>query len=114
MESQNKSRRSFLRQVLVGAGAIVLAPVIKVQNAVAAMVDLKNPLAIALNYVADATASKHKNYKKGQTCGTCTFFTVDAKDAKIGKCTLIQVGDVATAGWCQSFNKKPEAKKAKS
>jgi hypothetical protein len=41
MESQNKSRRSFLRQVLVGAGAIVLAPLIKVQNAMAAMVDSK-------------------------------------------------------------------------
>jgi hypothetical protein len=71
-------------------------------------------LAIALNYVGDAATSKHKNYKKGQNCGNCQFFTADANDAKIGKCTLIQVGDVAAAGWCQSYNKKPEAKKAKS
>ena len=99
------SRRSFLKILAGSAAALVMAPITKVQNAFADMVKLDDPLVKALGYVANAKDSKDRKDKKA-ICGNCNFYTETDGKAKIGKCQLIQSGEVAAAGWCRSYSVK--------
>jgi hypothetical protein len=61
-----------------------------VAGATMPLVDEKDPIAVSLGYVADATradAAKYKSYAAGQTCGNCALFGGKAGDA-IGPCPL--------------------------
>lgn len=104
-----QNRRSFLKAVLLGAGALLVSPVIGLQKAFADLAKADDPLVKALGYVADAKDAKDRKDKKA-ACVNCQFFA-DAK-AKQGKCQLIASGDVMATGWCRSYSKKADAKKA--
>lgn len=99
------SRRRFI-QIVPVAGAAVFAT--RTAFAQPAMVGEKDPQAVALGYVADATKAdkaKFKNYAAGQACSGCALYTGKAGDAG-GGCALFPGKQVAAKGWCSAFAKK--------
>ncbi len=100
-----RTRRHFIHTLSL-SGAALLAGV----DAVAApMVDEKDPTAVALGYVADATKAnkaKYPTYAAGQTCGNCQLYQGKA-GAPSGPCPLYAGKDVAAKGWCSAYAKKP-------
>jgi High potential iron-sulfur protein len=72
------------------------------------MVDEKDPSAVALGYVADATkadTAKYKTYAAGQQCSGCVLYQ-GAAGSTSGPCPLFAGKQVAAKGWCGSFAKK--------
>jgi hypothetical protein len=70
--------------------------------------DEKDPLAIALGYVDDASrvdTGKHKNYVAGSVCAGCMLFQGKADDAA-GPCAIFPGKQVSAKGWCSSWVKK--------
>jgi len=70
--------------------------------------DEKDPQAIALGYVADASKVDRKKYPKfaaSQNCANCALFQAKAGDAA-GGCPLFGTKQVAAKGWCSAWAKK--------
>ena len=98
------NRRVFMMQTLSVAGVAALAST----AAQAAMVDEKDPQAVGLGYVADATKvdkAKQAKYAAGQQCSNCTLFQGKAGDAAAG-CPLFAGKQVSGKGWCSAYAKK--------
>jgi hypothetical protein len=73
-----------------------------------ALVEEKDPQAVALGYVADAKRVDVKKFPKfaaGQNCTNCALFQGKATD-KSGGCPLFGAKHVAGAGWCSAWAKK--------
>jgi hypothetical protein len=103
------NRRLFLKSLVLSVGAIAVAPFVKLQQALAEMVNMNDPLVKALGYVANAKDSKDRKDKKAN-CANCNFYQGDEK-AKAAKCQLITSGgDVAGEGWCKSWAARPKKK----
>lgn len=99
------SRRHFI-QIVPLAGAAMLCG--RAAVAQAAMVTEKDPQAVALGYVADATKAdkaKYKNYAAGQSCANCALFQGKPADAS-GPCPLFAGKVVSAKGWCSAYAKK--------
>ena len=97
------SRRTFIRIVPIAGAALLAARASR-----AADVDAKDPQAVALGYVVDATKAdktKYPNYAAGQDCATCQLYQGKAGDAS-GGCPLFAGKTVAAKGWCSAFAKK--------
>ena len=72
------------------------------------MVDEKDPAAVSLGYVADASrvdAAKFKTYTAGSACGNCALFAGKPGDAS-GPCPLFAGRQVSAKGWCSAHAKK--------
>jgi hypothetical protein len=72
------------------------------------MVDAKDPQALALGYVDDATRAdkvKFKTYAAGNQCSNCSLFLGKAGDVS-GGCPLFSGKQVAAKGWCSAWVKK--------
>lgn len=98
--NQPLPRRLFLSTL--AASAAVLA------TQAQALVDEKDPQAVALGYVADAKRVDIKKYPKfvaGQNCANCALYQAKAGD-KAGGCPLFAGKQVAAAGWCNAWAKK--------
>lgn len=98
----NNQRRIFL--MTVAASGTVLATGARAQ----AMVDPKDPQAVALGYVADTTKVDAKKYPKhaaSQDCANCALYQGKASDAA-GGCPLFAGKQVAGKGWCSAWAKK--------
>ena len=96
------SRRTFM--ITVAAAGAGLATAARAQ----AKVDEKDPQAVALAYVADATKVDKKKYPKyaaGQNCTNCALYQGKATDA-YGGCPLFAGKQVAGKGWCSAWAKK--------
>ncbi len=124
----NNSRRAFMKTLILGAGAIMVAPVLKIRDVLAAgLANAKDPTVMALGYVAnvdgvskalkgkDAAAKAQaeadvKNLKdrkdKKAYCSKCQFYGDATGKAPQSKCQLITSGDVMATGWCRSFSKR--------
>lgn len=99
------SRRQFIHIVPV-AGAALFAGRAAL-SADLPMLDEKDPLAVSLGYVADATKAdkaKFKTYAAGQTCGSCSLY--QGGTAAAGGCPLFAGKQVSAKGWCSAFAKK--------
>lgn len=100
------SRRHFIR-LAACSGAVLLAA----REALAAdppMVDEKDPQAVALGYVADATKAnkaKYASYAAGQACGNCQFYQGKPGSAS-GPCPVLGGKLVLAKGWCSAYAKK--------
>ncbi len=95
-------RRVFL-MTLAASGA-ALATRAQAQ----ALVDEKNPQAVALGYVADAKRVDVKKFPKfvaGQNCTNCTLYQGKATDKAAG-CPLFAGKQVAGPGWCSAWVKR--------
>jgi hypothetical protein len=71
-------------------------------------VDAKDPQALALGYVPDATkadAKKYPKYAAGQNCGSCALYQGKPGDAA-GNCPLFAGKQVVAKGWCSAWAKK--------
>jgi hypothetical protein len=96
------TRRTFLMKL--AAGGTLFSSVAHGQ----AKVDEKDPQAVALGYLADATkvdAKKHTKYAAGQVCNNCALYQAKASDAW-GGCPLFAGKQVAGKGWCSAWAKK--------
>jgi hypothetical protein len=72
------------------------------------MVDAKDPQALALGYVADAShadVAKFKTYAAGNSCSSCSLYQGKAGDAA-GPCPLFSGKQVSSKGWCSAWAKK--------
>ncbi len=97
------SRRTFIHLVPISAIAMLTA-----RQAYAADVDPKDPQAVALGYVADATKAdkaKFPKYAAGQDCANCALYQGKPGDAS-GPCPLFAGKTVAAKGWCSAWAKK--------
>ncbi|MGV3726734.1 high-potential iron-sulfur protein [Hydrogenophaga sp.] len=100
----NSNRRVFMLQVAAGSTVLLAANA----QAQPAMVNEKDPTAVSLGYVADATktdAKKYPKYAAGQKCGNCQLYTGKAGDAG-GPCGIFPGKAVAANGWCSAYVKK--------
>jgi hypothetical protein len=98
-----KTRRTFL--MTVAAGSAAFAPLAQAQ---AARLDEKDPQAVALGYVHDASkvdTKKFPKYAAGQVCSNCGLYQGKATDA-LGGCPLFGTKQVAGKGWCSAWVKK--------
>lgn len=98
----NLPRRTFM--MTVAASGAVLATAARAQ----AKLEEKDPQAVALGYVQDATKADVKKYPKyaaGQNCSTCALYQGKAGDAT-GNCPLFAGKPVTAKGWCSAYAKK--------
>ena len=96
-------RRIFL-MTLAATGAAASLGV----NAQPKLLDEKDPTAIALGYVADASKvdkAKYPKYAAGQVCANCALYQGKATDPA-APCTLFAGKLVAGKGWCSAWAKK--------
>ena len=92
-----------MMQVAVASTAVMAS-----QAMAQAMLDEKDPQAVALGYVADTTKVDAKKYPKhaaAQKCSNCQFYAGKPADAS-GGCALFAGKLVAANGWCSAFAKK--------
>jgi hypothetical protein len=97
------TRRTFIRLVPISGIAIVTA-----EQAFAAELDAKDPQAVALGFVTDATKAdkaKFPRYAPGQDCATCQLYQAKPTDAT-GPCALFAGKTVPAKGWCGAYAKK--------
>jgi hypothetical protein len=106
IEMAQNERRLFIKSLILGAGALLVAPAVRIQQVFAGeMVKDSDPLVKALGYVPNAKDSKDRKDKKAQ-CGNCNFFMPAKPGDKQGKCQVIASGEVAAAGYCRSYSVK--------
>lgn len=97
------TRRTFIRLV-----PLVSVAVFSAEQALAADVDPKDPQAVALGYVADASKVdkvKYPRYAAGQDCANCGLYQGKPADAS-GPCPLFAGRTVAAKGWCSAYARK--------
>jgi hypothetical protein len=104
-------RRSFIKAMVVGAAALPLA-VQTARRATGAdappVLDVNDPTAKALAYVADASSVDVRNYPKyqpGQKCSNCSLWQGEPTD-KLGGCELVLGQYVLSTGWCKAWEAK--------
>ena len=101
MMTKNITRRALIvRSLILGA----IAPVAETLGSSAALaespsLDPNDPTAKALGYITQSTKSDEK-------CSNCSQFQGNAGSAQ-GTCTIFPGKNVAAAGWCMSWVKKP-------
>ena len=93
-QTTDQSRRTLLK----GLMGIPVVAVAGLQTAQAAMVSVDEPTAVALGYTEKSTVA-------GQTCVNCALY--QGGTAAAGPCPIFPGKDVAAAGWCKSWVKKP-------
>lgn len=101
------SRRHFIRIAAV-SGAALVATRHAAAQAPLPMLDEKDPQAVALGYVADATKvnkAKFPKYAPDQTCANCTLYQGKPTDAA-APCPLFPAKRVAAKGWCSAWVKR--------
>lgn len=98
------TRREFIKIVPLAGAAIMTAGAAYAQ----AMVDEKDPQAVALGYVPDTTKAnqaKYPNHTAAQMCSTCQLYQGKPGSAA-GPCPLYAGKQVAARGWCSAWAKK--------
>jgi hypothetical protein len=109
MTDKTMTRRDFVGAATV---AVPVAAILGSRAAGAAdlpHLDPKDPVAVALMYVEDATkvdASKAPTYKPGQICSGCLQVPAGSSGAWI-PCNAFPGKLVAAKGWCSAFVAKP-------
>ena len=97
------TRRLFLTSISIAS--LGLGVDVRAEGAV----DEKDPQALALGYVSDASradAAKFPKYAAGQACGKCVFFQGKPGDAA-GACALFGGKQVKAQAWCSNWVAKP-------
>ena len=97
------SRRAVVKGlVLVSAGTVLL---VRRGAAEPAKLSVKDPAAMALGYVENASqvdAKKYPSYVKGSTCENCLQLQGKSGDA-YRPCTLFKDKVVSANGWCSGW-----------
>lgn len=96
------TRRVFLMTLSTATAGFSLGAMAQAQ------VDPKDPQAVALGYVAEATKADTKKFPKyaaGQACANCALYQGKPTDAA-GGCPLFAGKQVNAKGWCSAWAKK--------
>jgi len=96
------NRRTFLMTLAAGGSVVATAAMAQ------AKLDEKDPQAVALGYLAEASKADVKKFPKyaaGQLCSNCALYQAKATDAN-GGCPLFAGKQVAGKGWCSAWAKK--------
>jgi len=104
------SRRLFIQIVPVAGAALCASGAVRAQ---ANLLSEKDPAAVNLGYVADATKAdkaKYTQWKAGQACNNCALYQGKAADAT-APCPLFAGKVVAGKGWCSAYAAGGPAKK---
>jgi hypothetical protein len=107
------SRRAIVKSGLI-AGALIPAAGFMANSAAAAglpPLDPKDPTAVALGFVTDATkvdAKANPTYKPTQKCSNCAQFQGKAGEATAA-CNIFAGKSVPSGGWCKVWAQKPGA-----
>ncbi|MEP7313583.1 MAG: high-potential iron-sulfur protein [Pseudomonadota bacterium] len=99
-------RRTFIKTAVLGAAAI---PTLLAAAEGLPLLDPKDPTAMALGYVPDATkvdAKANPTHKAGQTCANCVQYQGKLTD-KTAACPLFVGKAVLAGGWCKVWIQKP-------
>ena len=99
------TRRCFMLHAATATGAALAATAAGAQPA---RIDEKDPQAVALGYLHDATkvdAKKQPKYAAGQVCSNCALYAGKPADAWAA-CPLFAGKQVAGKGWCSAWAKK--------
>jgi hypothetical protein len=98
------NRRSLVKSLAAAAAVAAIFPSIKARAAELSHVDVKDPAAIALGYVENATqvdAKKYPTYVKGSRCDNCLL--LQGSSGAYRPCNLFPGKLVAAAGWCTGW-----------
>lgn len=111
--SKSFQRRTLLKAALLGSAVLPIA--LRSGSTQAAgpqpLIDLNDPVAKSLGYVADTTkvvAADNPTHKVEQKCSNCIQFQGKPTD-KQGACNLFPGKDVHGPGWCKVWAQKPGA-----
>lgn len=114
MSDSPVDRRTLLKSALAGLVALPAASLIgeaAAQNAPPHL-DEKDPMAVAMAYVHDATKvdkAKNPQYKAGQKCHNCVQL-VGKEGDEWRPCNIFAGKLVHQDGWCKVWTLKPGAK----
>lgn len=100
------TRRKFLSTTVPVATLALLGA--RTATAQPARLDEKDPQAVAIGYLHDATkvdAKKHTQWAAGRICANCQLYQAKASDAW-GPCGVVGGKLVAAKGWCIAWVKK--------
>jgi len=98
-------RRALLKTLAMAAGSAALLPVSGPRAAEPAHLNVKDPAAVALGYVEDAShvdVKKYPAYAKGSTCENCSQLQGTA-GAAYRPCELFPGKVVSARGWCSGW-----------
>ncbi len=102
------NRREFIIQCSFATSAVATSLATTAVFAQGAMLDEKDPQAVALAYKADGTKTdkvKFPKYDTAQNCTNCALYQGKAADKAAG-CPLFAGKQVAGKGWCSAWAKK--------
>jgi len=113
MSNSSFDRRTLLKTAIAGFIATPAAGLItKAYAADTPHLDEKDPLAVAMGYVHDATKvdkAKNPQYKAGSACHNCVQLTGKEGD-EWRPCNIFPGKLVHKNGWCKVWSLKPGAK----
>ena len=111
MSDQKFPRRTLLKGALLGVATVPVSALLsRTADAAATKVDPKEPQAVSLGYVADATKVDPKanpNYKPGQVCANCLQAPTYKPGMAEVPCNIFAQRLVDAKGWCKVYVKKP-------
>jgi hypothetical protein len=99
------TRRSLVKQLGVAAAVTALLPPRRSQAAEPPHLDVKDPAAIAVGYVENASQvdlKKYPAYIKGSTCENCLLLQ-GTTGSHYRPCNLFPGKVVAASGWCSGW-----------
>jgi hypothetical protein len=114
MSDSPLDRRTLLKSALAGLVALPAAGLIgeAAAQGAAPHLDEKDPMAVAMGYVHDASkvdASKNPQYKAGSKCHNCVQL-VGKEGDEWRPCNIFAGKLVHKDGWCKVWTLKPGAK----
>ncbi len=98
------NRRSLIKSLAAAAAAAAIFRGGKARAAESPHLDVKDPAAVALGYVEDATqvdAKKYPTYVKGSRCDNCLL--LQGSSGAYRPCNLFPGKLVSAAGWCSGW-----------
>jgi hypothetical protein len=99
------SRRSLLKNLAAAAAAVTILRSAKSRAADLPHLDVKDPKAVAVGYVEDASqvdAKKYPTYVKDSRCDNCLLLQ-GSSGANYRPCNLFAGKLVSAAGWCSGW-----------
>jgi hypothetical protein len=100
------SRRVLLKNLALGAGLAAILPSRQSYAAEPPHLDVKDPAAMALGYVENASQTdvkKYPSYVNGSTCENCLLLQGNPGES-YRPCNLFPGKLVAAAGWCSGWS----------
>ncbi len=103
MPNRTAARRAFVRTLALSAAGVLAMR--RSRSAEPSKLDVKDPAAVALGYVENASqvdAKKYPAYVKGSNCDNCLQLQGKAGN-NYRPCSVFPGKLVAVSGWCSSW-----------